>query len=347
MFELVKALTELPGMVGQEEPVQQFIRQRWGSRCQDITTTGIGNVIAHVGGRGPRLLIVAHADEVGVVVKGISAEGMVWVKPRWSLLGRPGRDVHYFGHPCLIQTEKGDVPGFFATVTGHVTPVVMREKAALDWGDIWVDIGATSAAEAEEWGVQIGDGVVWSPPTRRVGHYIVGKAMDDRAGLAIMTELLERLDPSELQVDLYLASTVQEEVGKIGAYSLERAVQFDLAIALDIGLTGDIPGIDRKEIATRLGGGPMLVHHDSVHYDRRLTRYLAQLAAEVGIAVQHAVFGQYSSDGAALIQLGVPSALLGFATRYTHSPYEMLAKEDLEQCVQLLHAFLKRPGPFA
>lgn len=347
MFELVKELTELPGMVGQEEPVQSFLRERWMPHCREIITTGVGNLIAHIGGRGPRLLIEAHADEVGVLVRGISPEGVIWVGPRWGLQTRPGRDVHYFGHPCLIQTDKGDVPGFFATVSGHVTPAELRDKPALGWNDMWVDVGARSAEEVAEWGIQIGDGIVWAPPTRRVGHHITGKAMDDRAALAIMTQLLGRLDPALLHYDLYFASTVQEEVGKIGAYSLDRDVRFELAIALDIGLAGDTPRVDPTEISTRLGGGPILVHHDGLHYDRRLTRYLAQIAGAIGIRVQHAIFRQYSSDGAALIQLGVPAALLAFATRYTHSPYETVAEEDLIQCVDLLEAFLLRPWPYA
>jgi len=344
MFELVKVLTELPGMVGQEEPVQDFLRSCWAPFCREISTTGVGNLIAHVGGAGPRLLIEAHADEVGVLVRGVSPEVLIWVGPRWGLPARPGRDVHYFGHPCLIQTEKGPVEGFFATVSGHVTPAELREKPALGWNDMWVDIGATSAAEVEALGVQIGDGIVWNPPTRRVGRYITGKAMDDRAGLAIMTALLERLDPALLRYDLYFASTVQEEVGKIGAYSLERDVRFDMAIALDIGLAGDTPRVDPTELSTRLGDGPILVHHDGLHYDRRLTRRLAQVATDAGIPIQHAIFRQYSSDGAALIQFGVPSALLAFATRYTHSPYETVAEEDLVWCVDLLQVFLQQ-GP--
>lgn len=94
MFELIKTLTELPGMIGQEGPVQEFIRQRWQPHCQYMKTTAVGNVIAQVGGRGPRLLIEAHADEIGVLVKGISPDGFVWVAPKNDKAGRPGRDLH-------------------------------------------------------------------------------------------------------------------------------------------------------------------------------------------------------------------------------------------------------------
>lgn len=347
MFELVKALTELPGMIGQEDLVQDFIRQRWQPYCEHIETTAVGNVIARVGGSGPRLLIEAHADEIGVLVKSISPDGFVWVGPKNNLAGRPGRDLYLFGHPCVIQTEKGPLPGVFATLSGHIVPPDIREKPLLGWSDFWVDIGATSAEEAAEWGVCVGDGVVWSTVTRKLGHYIVGKAMDDRAALAIMTALVERLDPDRLQYELYLASTVQEEVGTIGAYSLERDRRFDLAIAVDVGLAGDVPGVDVREIGTRLGGGPVLVHHDLVHYDRKLTRELAEVARSAGIPVQHAVLPRYASDGKALIMAGVATALLTFATRYTHSSYEMVAESDLEQCVDLLHELVARQSSIA
>jgi endoglucanase len=338
---LIKTLTELPGMIGHEEPVQEFLRERWKPYAQRIHTTGVGNVLAKIGGNGPKLLIEAHADEIGVLVKGLSPGGLVWVAQKNALAGRPGRDLHLFGQPCVIQTRRGLVPGVFATLSGHVTPPEQKEKPVLGWGDFFVDIGATSEAEAKEWGVQIGDGVIWNPPTRQVGHYIVGKAMDDRAGLAIMTALLERLNLDELAYELHFGSTVQEEIGLVGAYSLERDEQFDLAIAIDVGLAGDIPGVDTREINCRLGGGPILVHHDgSVHYDRRLTDSLTQLAADAGIPIQHAVFPRYSSDGSALIKAGVPTALVAFSTRYTHSPYEMVHEGDLEQCVDLLHRFV-------
>ena len=344
MFELVKALTELPGMIGHEDPVQEFLTARWGPYCEDIRTTGVGNVMAKVGGKGPRLLIEAHADEIGVLVSSISPEGIVWVARKNARAGRPGRDIHLFGQPCVIQTDKGLVHGVFATISGHVTPPELRQKQELGWGDFFVDIGATSADEAAEWGVRIGDGVIWNPSTRRVGHYIVGKAMDDRAALAIMTAMLERLDPEQLQYELYFGSTVQEEMGLVGAYSLERDERFDLAIAVDVGLAGDVPGVDNREIACRLGEGPILVHHDgTVHYDRRLTRTMIQIAEEIGVPIQHAVFPRYSSDGHVLIMAGVPTALVAFATRYTHSPYEMVAEGDLQQCADLLHAFVTRP----
>jgi endoglucanase len=347
MFELVKALTELPGMIGHEGPVQDFLIERWKPYCEDIKTTGIGNLMAKVGGKGPRLLIEGHADEIGAVVKSISSEGIVWVAPKNGLAAnlRIGRDLYILGHPCVIQSDQGLVEGVFAAISGHVTPPDFKKKDHLGWGDFFVDIGAASREEVIRQGVRVGDAVIWDPPTRRLGHYIVGKAMDDRAALAIMTALVERLDPEELQYELHLGSTVQEELGLVGAYSLERDQKFDLAIAVDVGLAGDVPGVDEREMTCRLGGGPILVHHDgTVHYDRRITRELTQVAEEAGIPIQDAVFPRYSSDGQAMIKGGLPTALVAFATRYTHSPFEMLHEGDLEQCVDLLHRYVTRPA---
>jgi putative aminopeptidase FrvX len=347
VFELVKRLTELPGMIGHEEPVQDFLVERWTPHCEKVTRTGVGNVIAKVGGKGPRLLIEAHADEIGVVVKSISEEGIVFVAPKNGLAAnlRPGRDLFILGHPCVIQSDKGLVDGVFAALSGHVTPPELKEKNHLGWSDFFVDVGAASREEVVGQGVRVGDAVIWNPSTRRLGRYIVGKAMDDRAGLAIMTALLERLDPEDLEYELYFASTVQEELGLVGAYSLERDQQYDLAIALDVGLSGDLPGIDEKEMTCRLGGGPMLVHHDgTVHYDRRISRQLTKVAEEADISIQDAVFPRYSSDGHALIKAGLPTGLVAFATRYTHSPFEMLDEGDLEQCVDLLLEYVTRPA---
>jgi endoglucanase len=332
-------------MIGHEDPVQEVLAERWTPYCEEVKTTGVGNVIAKVGGKGPRLLIEAHADEIGVVVKSISSEGIVWVAPKNGLAAklRPGRDLFILGQSCVIQSDEGLIDGVFAALSGHVTPPELKEKEHLGWSDFFVDVGAASRDEVVEQGVRIGDAVIWNPPTRRLGRYIVGKAMDDRAGLGIMTALLERLDRNELKYELYLASTVQEELGLVGAYSLERDQRFDMAIALDVGLSGDLPGVDEKEMRCRLGGGPILVHHDgTVHYDRKITRQLTKVAEEADIPIQDAVFARYSSDGHALIKAGLPTALVAFATRYTHSPFEMLDEGDLERCVDLLESYVTR-----
>ena len=115
-----------------------------------------------------------------------------------------------------------------------------------------------------------------------------------------------------------------------------------MAIALDVGLTGDVPGVDKLDFPSRLGGGPMIVYQDAMcHYSRRLSDRLLAVAREHDIPVQRAVFQHYGSDGAALIRRGVDTALLTYPTRYTHSPIETVDESDLEHAVALLVAFVK------
>lgn len=341
LYDVLKALTELPGLAGHEGPVHAYLRERWQGRTQRLEITPIGNLVAHVGGQGPRLVVAAHADEHGFLVKSISEDGFLFLDSTRGGL-RPPPGLYAAGQPALVAGCNGAVDGVFASVTGHVMTAQQRERKDVDWNDLFVDIGAESREEVLSWGVTVGCPVVWDPPTRRIGRLICGKAMDDRVGLAVMDELLGKLEPDRLQYDLYLASTVQEELGMVGARSLSTYADFDLAICLDCGLAGDVPDLRERDIPVKLGGGPVLVHKDAhVHYSARLTQELARMAASADIPVQHAVFPSYGSDGAELIRQGIETALVAPPMRYTHSPFEVVQERDLLLTVDLLKVFLE------
>lgn len=341
MFEILKTLTELPGAVGNEHVVQQYLCDRWESRCQETSIDGAGNLIAHVGGTGKKLLITAHADEVSFLIKSISEDGFLFLNSNQTPL-RPPHYLYMIGQPALAIGYNGEqVAGVFAAVSGHVMTAAQREQSQREWNDIFVDIGASSADEVRARGLDIGCPVVWYPRTRRFGKFFCGKAMDDRLGLAVMDCLLQQIERDSLRYDLYFASTVQEELGMVGASALPLRIPLDLVICLEIGLAGDIPTVDQCDIPVKLGNGPLLVVKDSyVHYNRTLTLALRHIAGVNGIPVQMAVLPSFASDGLQFIRAGMATALLAAPTRYTHSPFEMTHEDDLNAMVALLHAFL-------
>lgn len=345
MFELIKSLTELVGPAGDEGEVQTWLADRWRGRMKSLYMTPVGNLVAHVGGRGPRIMICAHADEICYVVKYISNDGYIWLgSGQRDVEQRPSMRSPYFlplGQPGLIKTATGTVEGVFATLTGHILTPYQRAKTQLDWTDVWLDIGAGSRIEAKARGIRIGDRVIPNPPTRRHGEYIYGKAMDDRVCLAVMDLLLDALDHDRLAYEVIYVSTIQEELGLIGADSVARHVDYDYAIALDVGLVGDVPGVDARDSANRLGHGPVIVHKDAYSYNRGMIHRLSEAAEEAGIPYQDCVYVIYGSDAASFIRQGVPSALITVPTRYTHSPFEMVHLRDVEQSVDLLKAFLE------
>lgn len=350
MYEILKTLCELAGPVGREEQVHTFLRERWRGRGLDVTLQPVGNLVARVGGSGPKLLLLGHGDEIGFAVRHISEAGFLFLSTGQRLAtDRPEMRGSYAlptGQPALVLTRHGSVEGVFATLTGHVLSQRQREQSQLEWSDLWVDLCVGSRAEAEALGVRVGDRVVWNPPLRRRGDYLYGKALDNRVALTLMDALLERVRPDELAYELYLGSSVQEEIGLIGAHSINRAVGAEYAIALDIALSGDVPGVDPMDVTARLGGGPVLVHKDLYAYHAPLTHAIADAAEAANIPIQHAVFGIFGSDAGALLREGVAAALLGVPTRYTHSPFEMLHAADLERTADLLAAFVRRSPTF-
>ncbi len=342
-FELMRELMEIPGPTGQEQRVMDWLRQRWNGKAKRVWTAKGGNLFAHVGGNGPRLLVEGHADEIGFVVRSIDANGFIWLTsgqvPRSDVAKR-----YPIGQPALIVGRHDLIEGVFASTTGHILAERQRRKEQLDYYDVFVDIAASSREEVLKRGVHPGAGVIWNPPTRRIGDRVIGKAVDDRFALALMTLLLDELDPTKLPYDLYFAATIQEEIGLVGASSLRSEVDADFAIALDNGPVGDIPTVDRRDLPTRLGAGPALVHKDGrAHYNEDLTWRIADVAEGAGIPIQHCVWEFFGSDGDSLIQQGIPTALIGLSTRYTHSPFEMFDLTDFDLALDLVRAFITTP----
>jgi tetrahedral aminopeptidase len=342
VFELIKALTELTGPVGQEGEVLDYVEPLWQAAGAQTERTRIGNLVAHAGGRGRKLLLAAHADELCYLVRAIApggflylANGQAWER-KTSL-----RNWFAVGQPVRVLARSGVIPGVLAAATGHIVTLALPEPQELTWNDFWVDTGLTRDELARR-GVTPGTRVIWDAATRQLGPHVVGKALDDRVPLAVITEVLRRVPQAERAWELTLACTVQEEIGLIGAFALAAREQFDAAIVVEIGLAGDIPTVDERAIPLQLGAGPVLVHKDAlVHYDHALTNALEQTAAQAGIPIQHAIFGSFGSDGAALMKADVPTAMVAFPARYTHSPFETGHLADIAALTDWLCAFVR------
>ncbi|MCY4106055.1 MAG: M42 family peptidase [Chloroflexi bacterium] len=349
LFETLKMYCEIPGPGSREERVHTRALERWQPHAREAWRSAVGNVFAHIGGDGPKLLLLGHGDEIGFALKYIAEDGFLYFTTgQRELRGHPewrGMYASPIGQPALIVGRDVLVEGVFASLTGHILTPTQRDQHTLGWNDLFVDAFFRSREEAQDAGVHIGDRIIWNPPTRAFGKFYSGKAMDNRVSLALLEALLPRLEPSRLRYDLYIGSSVMEEGGLYGAHSVQSEVACEYAIAIDTGLSGDAPGVDPRDVPTRLGGGPTLIHKDLYGYSFRLNNAIRDAAAAAGLPLQHTVHGFYGTDSGALLQKGVAASAIGVPTRYTHSPFETLHADDLEATLELLLAILYAQPP--
>jgi len=341
-MDVAKLLAELcavPAPSGAEAELADLLHERWAPRCEEVRRDPIGNLVARVGGSGPRVLLQAHMDQVGYVVRHVTDDGFLLLDTAQGDRRTGPERRHPVGQPVRILTRGGSwLDGQLTASSGHVLTAKQREQHELGFNDFWVEAGMTKDALVAA-GVHVGAPVIFSAPTRRVGDLLVGPAMDNRVGLALMDAAIEFDD---LACELWLIATTQEENGLHGARALVREERFAAAIALDVGLAGDIPAVEEREYGTRLGAGPIVVHRDTgIIYDRILTQHLLAL----GVPAQDGLFAGYGSDGLALAEAGSPTALVTVATRYTHTAFETIDPRDLDTTVDLLRAFLTTPLP--
>ncbi len=342
LWEVARELTELDGPVGHEGPVADAVERHWARSCERVRRTPVGNVVAELGGSGPRLLLQAHLDEIGMLVEAIDEQGFL----RLTSCHPGARTYHLrecLNRAAFVHTDRGVVEGVFGCLTGHLRIGSPADDRAPTWDDAFVDLGLGSRDAVLAAGVRPGCPVLYRAAARRVGDRLVMKAADDRIGLVVMTAFAAAMAQrrAELAHEVVLAATVQEEAGAVGAASIRADVgAFDAALAFEVAPAGDVPGAPPHARAVRLGGGPCLVHKDaSVHYDAALGARVAAAADAAGIALQHAVYPAFGTDGSALLRQGIPTALVGVPTRYTHSPHEMVDEADVRACVALVEAF--------
>jgi len=335
--ETCSRLCEIVGYSGREHAVRAAVAESWSRLGLDPERDATGNLLAKVGGSGERVLLVAHMDEVGFVVREITDDGFVLLGTTFGTLADAQAARYPVGHPAAIMGRHGVVArGLFAAPSGHIvrnTP----EKAV---SGFYVDLGLSSGDEVRALGVHGGAPVVFDVPVRMVGRRLVGKAFDDRLMLAVIELLLERVARESLTVELWVAATVQEENGCHGAQALARAERFDAVVALDVGLCDDVPLVSAG-LGTRIGGGPIVIHEDlKVAYDHELAWRLVDAGGRAGVDVQQAAFSLYGTDGWTFVDAGSPAVALATPVRYTHTAFEMADLEDVEATVALLEAFV-------
>ncbi len=335
----LKKLSEAVGVSGHEDEVRQIIIEAIADQVDEYRVDSMGNVIALKKGDGSsnlKVMVAAHMDEVGFMISQIEESGLL----RFFKVG--GLDDRILPAKGVWIGDK-KVPGVIGIKPVHLTERNERNKP-IKYKKLAIDIGAGSKAEAEKL-VQRGNYATFATefveldPEGKSWRTVRGKAFDDRAGCAVLIELLARQFP----FDLYAVFTVQEEVGLRGAQVSAFAVEPDFAFVLEGTGANEIP--TKKDISpsTRLGHGPAITIMDrSFIADRRLVRLLVDTAEELGIPYQIKQPGIGGTDAGAIHRTkeGVPSVTVAIPCRYIHSPTAILSLDDFDHTVQLMRESL-------
>ncbi len=338
---LLKRLTETPGTSGREEQVRALVIDELRPLVDEVKVDAMGNVIAVKHGPGKtKVMIAAHMDEIGFLVKHIDDQGYLRVQPVGghdpSVLVAQRVLVHSQGHGALR-----------GVLTAARKPIhLQRDKAEgqVTLNDLFVDLGMS--VEQIKQHVEIGDFVTMDRTLEIVGDCVISKALDDRSGLFVLIETMRRLKNPNATV--YAVATVQEEVGLRGATTAAYEVNPDIAIALDTTLAVEMPGSAEQDAVTHVGKGVAIKVMDSGHIAHpKLMRHLRDIARREGIAHQMEVLPGGSTDAAAMQKTrgGTTSATLSLPSRYVHTVNEMVSLDDIEADIQLLTHYLSEVSP--
>jgi len=332
---LLEKLSNAHGISGRERAVMEIVKEEISPYVDDIRVDILGNLIAVKKGERPTIMIEAHADEIGLMVKLVEDKGFI----RFIRIGG-WFDQTLLNQRVIIHSKLGPVFG----VIGSKPPHVMKEeerKKPVEAKDMFIDIGCQSRKEVEDLGIVPGTPIsqdrTFAPLS---GDRVTGKAFDNRAGLVVMIEALKR---THAKSTIYLVGTVQEEIGLKGAKVIAFDLDPDLALVADVTPPGDHPGIEMMDAPLEMGKGPVVVVADAsgrgIMVTTQVLEWLVETANEFNIPIQlESSDGGGTTDGNAiqLTRSGIPTGIISVATRYIHSPVEVLSLSDIEQAAELV-----------
>lgn len=338
-YELLKSLCELPGIGGREDAVISFVKEQMEGLVDEISVDRMGNVVGvRNGGGGPTVMVSAHMDEIGFIVKHIDDKGFL----RLQTVG--GFDPRVLpAQRVIVHGFKGDLlRGVMSTASKPIHLLAGSEMQSPKIDDIFVDIGL-SGDEAKD-KVELGDMVTMDRTVERVGNNIIGKSMDDRLSVFVMLEALRSLGDTKTECTIVAVASVQEEVGLRGARTSAYNIDPDIGVALDVTLAMDIPGGAEQDSVTRLGEGAAIKLMDSSHIgNHKLVKHVRKLAEDNDIRHQLEILPRGGTDAGAIVLTrgGVPVITLSLPTRYIHTVNEMASVADIQATINLLAAYLR------
>lgn len=327
MKETLKKLTEAFGPSGSEQQVRDVIRAEVEPLADGVHVDALGNLVAVKHGKGKRVMLAAHMDEIGIIVTHIDEKGFL----RFSNIGGL-RPLQLVGNRVRFADGAIGVIGLEKLEDASKTPGLDK---------MYLDVGAKCRADVKQ---RVGDVACMDRPFALAGERAVAKAMDDRCGCGVLVEVMRRLAGCDHEVAFVF--TTQEEVGLRGATTSAFALDPDLAIAVDVTTTGDTPKAPAmavslgEGIAIKVRDGGMLSHPG-------VKDLLVQRAEENGIPYQLEVLDGGTTDARAMqtARGGIPSGCLSIPCRYVHAPSEMIDMGDYEAGVNLLLALLQNEIP--
>jgi putative aminopeptidase FrvX len=344
-IELLRQLADAPGPPGFEEPIRKVMVDQMKPFASSITYDGLGSIIATQGSQGPRIMVDAHMDELGGVVRRVTPRGLLTMQMLGGWLDQALVDQRW-----IIVGSKGPVHAVTGIRDVHVVPPEERTRV-YSRDSLFLDVGARDEAEVAAMGIAPGDPVVPDAPftvLNGTSNYLA-KGWDDRVGCGVVVEAMRRLAALPHPNQIVWTITTQEEIGLRGAHTAADTVKPELAIAIEGGITGDVFPGRPEETQVRLGGGPGIFLYDSSALpNRKLTQLVRQTASEKQVPLQLDVVQGYGDDSAELQKSvgGVPTVNLVVPVRYTHSHNGIMNRRDFDQMVDLLVALLQKlDGP--
>jgi putative aminopeptidase FrvX len=334
---LLVLFADAHGVSGYEGAVAELLAAELRPLVDEVTIDSMGNVIGVRHGEGPGVMLAAHMDEIGLMVKYIDEQGFLRFVPLGGWF-----DQMLLGQRVLVHGRKDALVGVIGTKPPHIMDEEDRKKPT-KMKDMFIDIGATSAENAAELGVEIGTPVTMKRALAPLANGLVtGKCLDDRAGVAMMVSALRRLRDREVKATIYAVGTVQEEVGLKGARTSAYGLAPDVALVAEVTIPGDHPGVTKDQRHVTIGKGPVITVVDAdgrgVIVPKRVVDWLRTAADESGIPYQLDVASGGTTDATAihLTRTGIPSGVISAPTRYIHSPIEVLSLNDLDKASALM-----------
>ena len=338
-FELLKKLSDAHGISGFEGNIRDIVKKELKGFVDELTEDSNGNLIAIRHGSGLKVMIASHMDEIGFMVQYVTEKGFIKFVP---IGGWYAPSVHT--RRVILHGTKGPVYGVIGSKPPHVMKPEDRKKP-LELEQMFIDIGCCTAEEVADLGIEVGTPITIDTEfVRLAGSRVTGKALDNRAGVYVLIEALKQMETS---YTIYGVFTTQEEVGLKGARGAAFSIDPDIAIATDVTIPGDHPGITKEEAPVLMGSGPVInivnAAGRGLISDPRLIAWLRKAGDAEGIPYQLEVSDGGNTDASAinLVRAGIPSVPLCVPTRYIHSPVEVLDMKDIESCIHLIIAALK------